>query len=167
MKEGMMSYCRHSLLTGWKAGLVMILCSFLSVFVDAAELASGSGKAQVLENVHIEEARIRLPLPGQSTAVVYLTLLNLSSQELVIKGVKVEGAQFAELHQHLHRDGMMQMRAVPQVDVSAGGALEFKPGGYHIMAFRMQPGAAEDATYQVSLMLTSGLTLTAQATVIR
>ena len=44
------------------------------------------------------------------------------------------------LHLSENRGGMSSMRHVDSIDVAPGGALEFKPGGYHLMC--MQPGPA-------------------------
>lgn len=44
-----------------------------------------------------------------------------------------------ELNTHRHLDGTMRMERVDGVDVPAGGAVEFKPGGLHLMMFDFAP----------------------------
>ncbi len=122
---------------------------------------SGSAK-----DLYIENAEIRLPLPGQTTAVVYLALVNTSSQERFVRGVTVETAAASELHQHIHRDGMMRMRRLDRIAVPAGETLMFESGGYHIMAFRMAVNDVSDsgdATYAVTLLMANGQKISAHA----
>lgn len=40
-----------------------------------------------------------------------------------------------EIHEHTMKDGVMKMSQVMALDVPAGGKVELKPGGYHIMIF--------------------------------
>lgn len=40
-----------------------------------------------------------------------------------------------EIHEHTMKDGVMKMSQVMALDVPAGGNVELKPGGYHIMIF--------------------------------
>lgn len=40
-----------------------------------------------------------------------------------------------EIHEHTMTDGVMKMSQVENIEISAGGKVEFKPGGYHIMIF--------------------------------
>lgn len=40
-----------------------------------------------------------------------------------------------EIHEHTMTDGVMKMSQIENIEISAGGKVEFKPGGYHIMIF--------------------------------
>ncbi|WP_439135958.1 copper chaperone PCu(A)C [Pseudomaricurvus sp.] len=121
-------------------------------------------------SVSIGDARIRLPLPGQTTAVVYLTLHNASSQQQLLTGVKVVGSDRAELHKHIHENGMMKMRKVDQIPVVAGDTLSFEPGGYHIMVFDMAvaaPALSAQRVYPVTLIFEGGQSVNADAQPVR
>tara|TARA_B100000446_G_scaffold62752_1_gene59258 strand:- start:23023 stop:23412 length:390 start_codon:yes stop_codon:yes gene_type:complete len=119
--------------------------------------------------LRLSDARIRLPLPGQTTAVVYMQLHNQAAQALTIRGVEVEGAGASELHQHVHRDGMMRMRRLEQISVASGQQLAFESGSYHIMAFRMEVSTRlatqDDHSYTVTLILDSGQRVSTEAKV--
>mgnify|MGYP000043441700 CR=1 FL=1 len=95
----------------------------------------------------VEDARLRKPLPGQSTAVIYLQVTNrferdaqLASAHLVPVSTDA-GSRLAwsepvvEVHEHRHIDGMMSMRRVSGLTIAAGDTLVFAPGGYHLMVF--------------------------------
>ena len=44
-----------------------------------------------------------------------------------------DAATTVELHETRQEGGVMRMRPLPKVDVPAGGRIEMKPGGQHIM----------------------------------
>lgn len=116
--------------------------------------------------VSISNASIRLPLPGQTSAVVYLTLHNRTGQELVLAAAEVQGSERAELHQHLHDDGMMRMRKVNRIVVPRGQSVELSPGGYHIMVYELAAVPADatlQRTYPVTLIFESGERTTVNA----
>lgn len=105
---------------------VMLLLSMVSLSVGAA--------------IEVSDARLRSPLPGQTTAVVYLQLTNQREESVELMGASLVGAQSVEIHQHSHRDGMMRMRRVASVGVEPGATLAFSPGGYHFMVFDFSMG---------------------------
>lgn len=113
----------------------------------------------------ISEATIRLPLPGQTTAVVYLKLRNHSQAIQTVNAVEVESAGASELHQHIHRDGMMRMRRLETIAVQPESTLSFESGSYHIMAFRL--ATSTRSSYRVTLITTDGQRISSQATPVR
>lgn len=73
--------------------------------------------------------------PGQTRAAVYLTLSNTGKQSRSINLISSSISGYAEVHNHLHEDGVMKMRKVEHPSIAANSDLEFHPGGYHIMLF--------------------------------
>lgn len=94
-----------------------------------------------------EDARLRKPLPGQSTAVIYLRVTNHFDDEAELLSAQLVPASASfdksvrlpepviEVHEHRHVDGMMSMRRVSDLRIAAGRSLAFVPGGYHLMVF--------------------------------
>ena len=111
-----------------------IFCA-LALLLLAGWCSTPAADSSNADGLSVTDARLRLPLPGQSVSVLYFTVENLMSTTGVIKGVRVEGAERAELHRHFHEAGMMKMRQVMQVSVAAKERLEFRPHGYHVMVF--------------------------------
>ena len=72
------------------------------------------------------------PPPGARTAAVYLTLTGGEIADRII-AVRTEAARVAELHTHVHSDGMMRMQKLDAVDVPAQESVVFRPHGLHIM----------------------------------
>lgn len=86
----------------------------------------------VAGGVTVDNAWVRLPVPGQSVAGVYMTLQSPVDAALV--GVSSPVAGQAEVHQMgLDSAGIMHMQAVASLALPAGRPVRLAPGGYHIM----------------------------------
>ena len=83
----------------------------------------------------VEDSQIRQPMPGRTVTAGYLTLHNHSAE--AAKLVAASSSRFArvELHQHTHKDGMMRMEQISEINIDAGGSVAFEPGGLHFMLF--------------------------------
>ena len=86
---------------------------------------------------------------GNSAA--YMTIANKGRQADRLVTVKSDAAQAVEIHISEIVDDVMTMHQIDGVDVPAGGQVELKPGGLHIMLI----GLSRDlkAGDQVSLSL--------------
>ena len=72
-----------------------------------------------------------------TVGVVYFTVTSPTADTLT--GVKVDPsvAAMAQMHETVMDNGAMKMQEVASVDLPAGSAVEFKPGGYHIMLMQL------------------------------
>lgn len=72
---------------------------------------------------------------GGATSAVFFVLANegRAGDALVGAGVAPDLAGAAEVHETTMEGGVARMQPVQRVEVPAGGRVEFKPGGYHIM----------------------------------
>lgn len=148
----------------FKAGVVTLLLSVLGACMgestnDAASLASLDDAAltsQASASVVAEAAYFRLPVPGRDVSSAYLTLRNTSEQALGLTEFSSEQVRAIELHEHVHKDGVMQMRRVEQFVLPAGDTLVMQPGGYHLMLFGLSESLAEGDKITIELMLTTG-----------
>lgn len=75
--------------------------------------------------------------PSAPTGAVYFTLNNSGDQQDRLIGVQTSRAKKAELHTHVHEGEIMRMEQIDSVEVPAGGHVEFKPGGSHVMLFEL------------------------------
>ena len=86
------------------------------------------------------------------TGAVYMNLRNPGPETEALVGVSSDAAETVELHETIREGDVMRMRPVPKLEVPAGGVLEMKPGGLHIMLINLKrdlrPGD------RVSVMLT-------------
>jgi copper(I)-binding protein len=85
------------------------------------------------------------PLEGGNGAA-YLVVLNGLDAPVRLAGVTGEAAAAIELHETTEENGVMKMEPHPEgFEVPAGGTLELKPGGKHVMLLGLvQPLVAGD-----------------------
>lgn len=81
----------------------------------------------------ISSARIIQPPPGAKVAAAYFTILNTSSEPLLITGVSSEAIPQVSIHLSAVVNDVAKMIPQESVSIAAGESLEFKHGSYHIM----------------------------------
>lgn len=110
-------------------GAILGLMMFGGLWASVAMAAS-----QVL----VSDAYLYAPIPGRDVAVAYWHLHN-QGDDTALVDIRIPDnqrwARKAEIHRHLHRDGMMSMQKVTDLVLPAKGQQLFEPGGYHVMVF--------------------------------
>lgn len=106
----------------------------------------------VQAEVLISDASVRLLPPGMPNTSAYFTIENRSDKTVVIVGAKAEFAKKAEIHNHVHQNGMMKMQQQDEVVLAAKQTLQFSPGGLHIMLFGLNETLKEHQTLQLSVL---------------
>ncbi|AZO27833.1 copper chaperone PCu(A)C [Mesorhizobium sp. M1B.F.Ca.ET.045.04.1.1] len=84
--------------------------------------------------------------PGAKVAGGYFTVTNKGSAPDRLQSISSEVSDKAELHEMGVKDGVMTMRPVSGgLEIPAGGKVELKPGGYHLMfvGLKRQPKQGE------------------------
>ena len=64
---------------------------------------------------------------------VYMTLSNQAAAPDKLLQITTESAASAGVHESAEKDGVATMRPIARLEIPAGGNVELKPGGYHIM----------------------------------
>jgi copper(I)-binding protein len=78
------------------------------------------------------------PMMAQ-TGAVYVVIENQGGVADRLIGVSSAAAKTVEVHESYMEDGMMKMRPVDGgLEIPAGGKVEMKPGGYHIMLIDLE-----------------------------
>lgn len=101
--------------------------------------------------LHIEHPWSRAMPPVAPTAAAYFVVHNKGSEADRLLGVSTPHAGKAELHEHVHADGLMKMQQVQAVDIPAGGEIRFEPMGYHVMLFNLQQQAKDGERFPLTL----------------
>jgi copper(I)-binding protein len=117
-------------------------------------LVAGGAMAHdyTLKSLSIDHAFARATPPGAKTGGAFFVVENTGTTSDRLIRVASSAAGGAELHEMAMDGGVMKMRAIAAMDVPAGGRLELKPGGYHVMMIDLkQPLKAGD---KVPLTLT-------------
>lgn len=127
-----------------KLGMVLVLV------VGAAVLpmvpADGS------EPLRIDRPWARATAAQAASGAVYLTVINPRPTEDRLLEVITPLAAMAELHTHVNEDGILRMRAVEAVVIPAGGQVEMKPGGLHVMLLGLKGALKEGRSVPLTLV---------------
>ncbi|MBF6624545.1 MAG: copper chaperone PCu(A)C [Pseudomonas stutzeri] len=92
---------------------------------------------QKVEAPTVSGAWSRAMPPSAPTGAVYFTLNNPGDQPERLIGAQTARAGKTELHTHVHEGDIMRMQQIDSVEIPAGGDAEFKPGGNHVMLFKL------------------------------
>lgn len=98
-------------------------------FALASLLAATAFSAHA--QVAIKDAWVRGTVPGQRSSGAFLVMT--SKEDAKVVAVSSPVAKVAEIHETKNDRGMMVMEHVPSLALPAGKAVEFKPGGHHVM----------------------------------
>lgn len=81
----------------------------------------------------------------------YLTLHNSGSNTDRLIGASTHIADRAQLHTHEMKGDVMKMRRVEVVEIPAGGTVEFKPAGFHIMLMGLRTPLRKGRSFPMTL----------------
>ncbi|TLX45298.1 copper chaperone [Pseudoalteromonas phenolica] len=110
----------------------------------AALLLSGLSQAHeghshdhshVQKELMVTDAQIRTFLPAAKSTAAYFTIHNPMDKSVFLKKATIRGIGRVEIHEHVHKNGMMRMQRVESVELPANQQIVFQPGGFHLMAF--------------------------------
>lgn len=88
---------------------------------------------------------------GFNTAA-YLVIVNRGKSAERLLRVKSDIAQEIELHESQMQGGVMSMKPVNFIEIPAGGQVELKPGGLHIMFINLKQDLMPGNTVQLGLV---------------
>ncbi|MGL5292336.1 MAG: copper chaperone PCu(A)C [Aeromonas sp.] len=89
--------------------------------------------------IDVADGYVRLLPPGSPNTAAFMVLSNDADKPVKLVGATSQAAKRAELHTHLHENGVMKMRQVPSIEIPAKGQVALTPGGMHIMLFDIAP----------------------------
>lgn len=118
-----------------------ILASFLSF------AAASTAFAQVA----VKDPWVRATVPAQNATGAFMQINAAKGARLVEARSPVAGV--VEIHEMAMVDNVMKIRAVSGVDLPAGKAVEFKPGGYHVMLMDLKGQVKEGETVPLTLIV--------------
>jgi copper(I)-binding protein len=121
-------------------------------------LAFGLGSAGMTQaqnakvgSMQIENAYTRSTVPGQMAAGGFMKIENKgnSADQLLSASSPVAGE--VQLHEMAMDGNVMKMRQVKDIAVPAGGSVELKPGGLHLMFMNIKAPLAAGETVPLKL----------------
>ena len=112
-------------------------------------LSSGAAAA---DGIMITDAFARASAGASKNAAAFMTLKNHSGRDDHLVAVRTARARKAELHTHIHDQGVMRMRPVARSTVPAGAAATLKPGGEHVMLIGVTAPLKKGETLSLTLV---------------
>ena len=106
------------------------------------------------QNVQVQDAWVRLPPPGATIGVAYLTLT--AKQRMTLTSAKSPAAESVELHSMTMNGGVMRMRHLPVLELKADTPMKLEPGGYHLMLINLKKPLQIGDRVQLDLNFTQG-----------
>ena len=101
--------------------------------------------------VTVKDAWVRATVAQQKATGAFMQLESKQDAKLVSAQSPVAGV--VEVHEMAMDGGVMKMRAVPNLALPAGKAVELKPGGYHVMLMDLKGQVKDGDTVPVTLVV--------------
>lgn len=137
-----------------KSFITAILSSFLLLTALTA-----SAESLDASDLQILDPWARGSAGRTETAAAFLRIRNISDHADRLVAARTGIAEAAELHTHLHEDGVMRMRQVEYIDLPADETIELAPGGDHVMLFQLKTPLQEGQSFPLSLTFEKAGTL--------
>jgi hypothetical protein len=103
---------------------------------------------------------------GGANSAVYMLLANGGAAADRLVAAQADVSNAIEIHETKMEGDVMRMQQVEGgIEVPAGGQVELKPGGYHVMLIGLTRDLAVGDTFPVTLEFASGATLAVEAEV--
>ena len=110
----------------------MNICRILGFFT----IALLANCAQADNSVVISDAWVRATAPGQEVGAAYMTLK--SARDTTLIKTESTAAGSVEIHSMTMNNGVMKMRKMDTLPLSAGKPTKLEPGSFHLMLFDLK-----------------------------
>ncbi len=101
--------------------------------------------------VSVKEPWVRATVPQQKATGAFMQILAAQDARLVEARSPVAG--IVEIHEMAMVNDVMKMRAIPELALPAGKAVELKPGGYHVMLMELKGQVKDGDTVPLTLVV--------------
>ena len=121
------------------AALALTAASIITAYAAEHTMAMPSSGTVMsapvtLGALKISKGWIKAMLPGQPVAGGYLTVENTGAEADRLVSVQSASSPDIEIHEMKIEDDVMKMRQLKDgMEIPAGGKIELKPGGFHLM----------------------------------
>ena len=126
--------------------------TLLTIFAAIGIASSGTALAQTASvgAIKIENAYTRATVPGQQVAGGFMKIENKGAMDQLLSASSPAAGE-VQLHEMAMDGNVMKMRQVKDIVVPAGGAVELKPGGLHLMFMNIKAPLAAGESVPVKL----------------
>lgn len=157
--------------------LVVTLMALLATAVSCTPPAPTSGslkpegvwaRAAKAGQMAQGEAKMEGSSQGQmgANSAAYMTIANKGKEPDRLVGAKADVSKAVEIHETVMDGDVMRMQPVQGgIEVPAGGQVELKPGGYHVMLIGLTRDLNAGDKFPLTLQFEKGGEMTVQAEV--
>jgi len=124
--------------------LITSIAAAIAMCLSSLSLAQGGA-------LKVEKPWARATAPGAAVGGGYLTVNNPGPAADRLIAASSPAAERMELHEMSMEKDVMRMGVVKSLEVPAGGKLELKPGGYHLMFMQLKAPLKEGTKVPVTL----------------
>ncbi|QIB52179.1 copper chaperone PCu(A)C [Pseudomonas sp. OIL-1] len=103
------------------------------------------------ESLFIDHPWARAMPPTATTGATYFRIDNNGETGDRLLGIETPAAESAELHEHVHAEGLMKMQKAADLSIDAGESVTLEPGGYHIMLINLQQPLVDGEKFPMTL----------------
>ena len=121
---------------------LLVVALGFSFAVQAQEAKVGS--------IKIENAYTRATVPGQQVAGGFMKIENKGIADQLLSASSPAAGE-VQLHEMAMEGSVMKMRQVKDIPLPAGGSVELKPGGLHLMLMNIKAPLAAGESVPVKL----------------
>ncbi|MCX9155328.1 copper chaperone PCu(A)C [Niveibacterium sp. 24ML] len=121
-------------------------------FAAAIALVSHTALAHdyALGDLKIEHPWARATVPAQRASGGFLKIRNNGAADRLVSA-SAGVSERVELHEMKMEGDVMKMREIAAIDLPAGGEVELKPGGLHVMFINLKAPLAEGSSFPMTL----------------
>ena len=101
--------------------------------------------------VTVKDPWVRATVSQQKATGAFMQITSAQDARLVEAKSPVAGV--VEVHEMSMEKDVMKMRAIPELALPAGKAVELKPGGYHVMLMDLKQQMKEGGTVPLTLVI--------------
>ncbi|MBU2871009.1 copper chaperone PCu(A)C [Colwellia sp. E2M01] len=145
----------------------MIIINIKQLLLGFSLLLSTLSYASANDKVSITDGFIKPTIPGSTVTAAYMTINNLTDNTITLQKVTGDISSNIEIHEHTMSDGMMRMREVEHIQISAHNKAVLQPSGLHLMFFAVKQQITEQDTIPLTLYFSDQSTVNIQLPVRR
>ena len=108
----------------------------IKYFLSFLALSCLLSACEVNNKVAVIDSWARANAPGQTVGAAYMTFI--SAQDSTFIKAETTIASSVEIHSMKMNDGVMKMRMLNELPLSAGKPEKLAPGGFHLMLFDLK-----------------------------
>jgi copper(I)-binding protein len=105
--------------------------------------------APAIAQVTVTDAWVRGTVPGQMGTGAFMKIT--SATDAILLGAASPAAAAVEIHEMAMEGSVMRMRALGELKLPAGKAVELRPGGYHVMLMGLKQPLKEGESIPLTL----------------